>query len=106
MKPISDFHQQQTYEYIVRFRAGWGVSPTLREIANAFRVPKSTVQSRIGNLNVGGYLVKAGKSARCWVPSFEARLMDRWPDVVKVLERVAGEDADASELLEYARRTV
>ena len=111
MKPIQDIGQRQVYECIVRFRLAWGVSPTMREIGDHLGKPpvsKATILWRVHKLGELGFLTNIAKGedgqgeARCWVPTFESRLLERWPEVVRHLRTLGGEDAVASELLEYA----
>lgn len=116
MQAIQTWRQQQVFNFWQDFRAMYGVSPTFEEAGRGIDPKHPVKRAGVGELVTQlaelGWLVStgAGKS-RCWVPTQEARLWDRWGEVMMVLRRVADRDAQAAEILSYVigngpRRTV
>lgn len=109
MTPIMNWGQQATLDFFVRYRRAWGISPTMQIVADQMereKIPVGTVMSRVERLVEDGWLtqvVEGARAERNYLPSVEARLIERLPEVVMALERASSEDARASELLNYAR---
>jgi hypothetical protein len=106
MKPIETWQQRQVFNFWQDFRAMYGVSPTFEEAGKGMDpkhpVTKWAVRDTVKELAELGWLVNtgAGKS-RCWVPAEEARLWDRWGEVVLVVRRAAQTDPMAAEIMRY-----
>lgn len=107
MNPIQTWSQQQVYNFWCDFRAMYGVSPTFEECAKQMDpkhpVTRWRVRDVVAQLAADGWLVKLGeKATRNWAPSVEARLWERWGEVLLVMRRTAaGGDARAKEIMAY-----
>jgi len=111
--PYLTEQERRVYDFIVRWRRLYRVSPTLQEIADKIdycRVKsRVTVLEQVRLLEEKGWLQDraGGKSvSRKWVPSLEAVAHDHVEELLVVMRRAVTHDAAAQALLERIERDV
>jgi len=87
--------ERKVYDFVCRFRRWMGCSPTGQEIARGLEEGKvwdaSTMHYHCQELNRKGWLVKKGEGAG-WVPTREARAIDRLSELVLIARRAGSDD--------------
>ena len=112
MKPLTP-HQRKAYEFIVRWRASYGVSPTHKEIAAQLDPDRPNRHHSIGQyiyrvLWQKGWLVKLDDRRGhrgSYMPTRESKAIDLLPEIITALREAAATYHHAASLVERIEGT-
>ncbi|MHC4175947.1 MAG: LexA family protein [Planctomycetota bacterium] len=99
--------ERRVFEKLIRHRSATGVSPTMAEIAREMRPDKPHGSSRTGVLHLmrsmeaKGWVEKTELPERHWVPTWEARMVEKHGEILRLLDLLAPLDSSAERIRNY-----
>ena len=97
--------ERRAFDTLVKLRVAHGISPTLLEMA-AEIAPKAPpeaidVSKWLHGLQEKGWVQKMKIQKRQWVPTWEARMVEKHGEILYLLRMLANHDSSAEGILRF-----
>ncbi len=98
--------EHRVYEFYCRFRRQYGVSPTFQQVGVLVEEGRSTshvaIRETVHSLVRKGWMRKlSGLKHRQWIPTPEAKMMERLGEMWELVKEMSERDVRAKEIVEY-----